>query len=318
MLKTNKILIDCKGSMDLKQRLFEWISWLKLTKRFSSHTIVAYEHDLRQFLTFMEKYKAESVSEQALIEFKITDFRSWLAFRHTKGLSPRSSARALSVVRNFYGYLGQEMGQTCLPLAIVQSPRLKINLPRPLSESQAAALMDDIEGFSTQIWLGLRDKALFVLLYATGMRISEALSLTGNCLPLTDRLTVLGKGKKQRIVPIILQAQQAINDYVKSCPFPIELETPLFLGARGGALNPSIAQKTLRLYRQMMGLPEYVTPHALRHSCATHLMAETHDLRAIQELLGHASLVTTQVYTNIDQQQLMQVYMKAHPRGKSS
>lgn len=317
MLKTNKVLIGCKVSMDLKQRLFEWLSWLKLTRRFSAHTIVAYEHDLRQFLAFMEKYKAESVSEQALIEFKITDFRSWLAFRHTAGLSSRSTTRALSVVRNFYGYLGQQIGQTCLALATVQSPRLKVNLPRPLSENQAADLMDDIEGFSTQIWLGLRDKALFVLLYATGMRISEALSLTGNCLPLTDRLTVLGKGKKQRIVPIIPQAQQAINNYVKSCPFSIESETPLFLGVRGGRLNPSVAQKTLRLYRRMMGLPEYVTPHALRHSCATHLMAETHDLRAVQELLGHASLVTTQIYTNIDQQQLMQVYTKAHPRGKN-
>lgn len=303
--------------MDLKQRLVEWLSWLKLTRRFSSHTIVAYVHDLQQFLTFMEKYKAESVSEQALIDFKITDFRSWLAFRHTKGLSPRSTARSLSVVRNFYGYLGRQRGQTCLALTTLQSPRLKVNLPRPLSERQAADLMDDIEGFSTQTWLGLRDKALFILLYATGMRIGEALSLMGNCLPLTDRLTVLGKGKKQRIVPIIPQAQQAINEYVKSCPFPIASDTPLFLGMKGSALNPSVAQKTLRLYRRVMGLPEYVTPHALRHSCATHLMAETHDLRAIQELLGHASLVTTQVYTSIDQQQLMQVYAKAHPRGKS-
>lgn len=316
MKRVNKVLIGYKAPMDLKQRFFEWLSWLKLTKRFSSHTLVAYEDDLRQFLTFMENYKAESLSEQALIDFKITDFRSWLAFRHTNGLSPRSTARALSTVRNFYGYLGQQIGQTCLALAIVQSPRLKVNLPHPLSESQAITLMDDIDGFATETWLGLRDKALFVLLYATGMRISEALSLMGNCLPLTDRLTVVGKGKKQRVVPVILQAQQAINDYIKACPFPIESNTPLFLGVRGGALNPSVVQKTLRLYRRMMGLPEYVTPHALRHSCATHLMAETHDLRAIQELLGHASLATTQIYTNVDYQQLMQVYAKAHPRGK--
>ncbi|WP_032112987.1 tyrosine recombinase XerC [Candidatus Paracaedibacter symbiosus] len=302
--------------MNLNQRLLDWTNWLKLTKRFSSHTLYAYERDFREFLTFMAQYKAETLLEQALIDLKITDFRSWLAFRNNKGLSPRSTARALSVVRNFYTYLGKQTGNTCPALTAVQSPRVKVSLPRPLSEGQTAELMTDIEGFATEEWLGLRDKALFVLLYATGMRLGEALNLTGYCLPLTDRLAIIGKGKKQRIVPIIPAVQTTITAYVKACPFPIEATTPLFLGVKGGALNPSMAQKTLRLYRRAMGLPEYVTPHALRHSCATHLMSQTQDLRGIQELLGHASLATTQIYTSIDQQQLMQTYNKAHPRGR--
>lgn len=304
--------------MNLNQQILNWLNWLKLTKRFSPHTVIAYEGDLRKFLIFMAEYKAETLSEQALIELKITDFRSWLALRHSEGLSARSTARALSVVRNFYGYLGRQSGKICLALAAVQSPRVKLSLPRPLSQSQAAALMDDIEGFANEIWLGLRDRALFVLLYATGMRISEALNLKGSCLPFSDRLTILGKGKKQRIVPILPLAQTAMSEYIKACPFPIASETPVFLGAKGGPLNPAVAQKALRLYRHSMGLPDYVTPHALRHSCATHLMSQTHDLRGIQELLGHASLATTQVYTNIDQQQLMHVYNKAHPRGKET
>lgn len=303
--------------MILNQRLLDWVNWLKLTKRFSSHTLIAYEHDFREFLAFMGEYKAESLSEQALIELKVVDFRSWLAFRNRQGLSHRSTARALSVVRNFYNYLGRQTGKACPALAIVQSSRVALSLPRPLNENQALMLIEDIGEFASKTWIGLRDKALFILLYATGIRISEALSLTGSCLPFSDRLIILGKGKKQRIVPIISQVVDAVREYVKACPFPIESQTPLFLGAKGGKLNASIAQKTLRQYRRTMGLPEYLTPHALRHSCATHLMAQTKDLRAIQELLGHASLSSTQIYTNIDQQQLMQVYNTAHPRGKN-
>lgn len=304
--------------MILNQRLLDWVNWLKLTKRFSPHTLIAYERDFREFLAFMIEYKAENLSEQVLIELRVADFRSWLAFRKRQGLSPRSTARALSVVRNFYNYLGKQTGKACTALGIVQSSRVTLSLPHPLNESQALTLVEEIEEFASEPWIGLRDKALFVLLYATGIRISEALNLTGSCLPLNDRLTILGKGRKQRIVPIIPLVVDAIKEYINACPFPIEPETPLFLGAKGGKLNASIAQKTLRQYRRAMGLPEYLTPHALRHSCATHLMAQTKDLRAIQELLGHASLSTTQIYTNIDQQQLMQVYNTAHPRGKKA
>lgn len=304
--------------MFLNQRLLDWVNWLRLTKRFSPHTLIAYERDFREFLTFISEYKAESLSEQALIELKITDFRSWLAFRKRHGFSPRSTARALSVVRNFYNYLGRQTGKACVALAIVQSSRVTPGLPHPLNESQALTLMEDIGAFAAEPWIGLRNKALFILLYATGIRISEALNLTAGCLPLKDRLVILGKGKKQRIVPIIPQVVNAIGEYVNACPFPIKSGTSLFLGAKGGKLNASIAQKALRQYRRTIGLPEYVTPHALRHSCATHLMEQTKDLRAIQELLGHASLSTTQIYTNINQQQLMQVYNTAHPRGKKA
>lgn len=302
--------------MDLNQRRLAWLNWLKLTKRFSTHTIRAYERDLHEFLTFIEQHKAEKLQESVLIGLKIADFRSWLASRNNKGLSPRSTARALAVVRNFYLYLAKQTGNTCPALRAVQSPRIRVGLPRPLSETQATDLTENIDGFATKGWLGLRDKALFILLYATGMRISEALNLTGSCLPLSDRLAIVGKGKRQRIVPIIPAIRDAINAYVESCPEIIEPDGPLFLGVKGGRLNASMAQKALRLYRRAMGLPEYVTPHALRHSCATHLMSQTQDLRAIQELLGHASLSTTQIYTNIDQQQLMRTYHESHPRGQ--
>lgn len=302
----------------MNQRLLDWVNWLTLTKRFSPHTLIAYERDFRAFLTFMSGHKAEDLSEQALIELKVTDFRSWLAFRKRHGFSARSTARAVSVVRSFYNYLGRQTGKTCAALAIVQPSRITPGLPHPLNESQALTLVEDIETFADEPWVGLRNKALFILLYATGIRISEALNLKGNCLPLKDRLTILGKGKKQRIVPVIPQVITAVEEYIKACPFPIQSDTHLFLGAKGGGLNASVAQKALRHYRRIAGLPEYVTPHALRHSCATHLMTETKDIRAIQELLGHASLSTTQIYTNIDQQQLMQVYNTAHPRGKKT
>lgn len=302
--------------MQLKEHLDNWISWLKLTKRFSVHTIIAYRYDLGEFLNFLTRHKNALIDEDQLVTLKITDFRSWLAYRKSKNYSARSTARALSVVRNFYTYLGKESGKICGALSGIQPPRLKANLPKPLTEIQADKLVSDIETFSEEPWIGLRNKALFVLLYATGMRISESLSLTGNHLPLTDRLVILGKGKKQRIIPIIPAVKEAVIEYVKACPYPLLSDTPLFLGARGGKLQPAIAQRTLQQYRQLMGLPDYVTPHALRHSCATHLMAHTKDLRAIQELLGHASLSTTQMYTDIDQQQLLATYTQAHPRNR--
>lgn len=302
--------------MQLNQRLSDWINWLKLTKRFSPHTIVAYRHDTEGFLVFIEQHIGSAVSEEILVALKITDFRSWLAYRKKQNFSARSTARAFSVVKNFYHYLGRETGKICSALSGIQPPRIKAGLPRPLTETQAENLVSNIETFSDEPWVGLRNKALFVLLYATGMRISESLSLTGSQLPLTDRLVIVGKGKKQRIVPIIPAVKEAIMEYVKSSPYPILSETPLFLGVRGRVLSPAIAQRTLQQYRQLMGLPEYVTPHALRHSCATHLMAQTQDLRTIQELLGHASLSTTQIYTQIDQQHLLKTYNQAHPRNK--
>ena len=190
-------------------------------------------------------------------------------------------------------------------------------MPRPLSVEQAESLLSDIEGYASEMWVGLRDRALFTLLYATGMRISEALSLKGDIITAKDHIAVCGKGGKTRIVPLISTVHEAISEYVQACPYPITVSTFLFLGVKGKVLSATVAQLSLRRYRQSVGLPASVTPHALRHTCASHLMQESADLRGIQELLGHASLSSTQIYTHIDQRQLLQTFTKAHPRSRS-
>lgn len=210
------------------------------------------------------------------------------------------------------------------PLSFMRSPRIKVGLPRPLSIHDTQKLLEDmnmpsldeeIKGNKME-WVGLRDKALFTLLYATGMRISEGLSLKRTCLPLGDHLVIKGKGSKERLVPILEEVKQAIITYIDACPILLSPQDALFIGVKGNSLHPHVAQKVIRDYRRLVGLPETVTPHALRHSCATHLLSNEGDLRTIQELLGHASLTSTQIYTNVDQVQLLNTFKAAHPRSK--
>lgn len=294
----------------------KWNAWLTQVRRYSNHTIEAYLRDFQEFLHFLQTHRDTSITLDLLISLKTTDFRSWMAWRHGRDLTNRSTARAASALRSFYKFVSRETGQEIKVLHLIHSPRVKIGLPRPLGVEDTQQLLDDIGDNASQDWIGLRDTAFFTLLYATGMRISEGLSLRGSDLPLPSQLVIIGKGAKQRIVPILKTVRTALEAYQKACPYPILPEGPVFLGAKGGPLNPSIAQKTLRNYRRSIGLPESVTPHALRHSCATHLLENSGELRAIQELLGHASLATTQGYTKVDQHKLMEAFKKAHPRSE--
>lgn len=295
----------------------DWLCWLKDARKMSPHTVGAYEADIRQFLTFQTTHQGKILTIDDLTSLTVRDFRAWLAHRAGAKYEHRSTARALSVVRSFFRFLTKQGHPPNPALASIRSPRVKIGLPRPLTMEQTKTLVDDIDLISEEAWIGCRNKALFTLLYACGLRLGEALSLTRTQAPLdTDTLLVQGKGKRERIVPVLPIVGQALQDYIRLCPYVLPPDGPLFVGAKGKKLDPAIAQKAMRNYRRAVGLPESATPHALRHSCATHLMHTSGDLRGIQELLGHASLSTTQVYTDVDTARLLKVYENAHPRAK--
>lgn len=303
--------------MTLPVLLVEWTDWLQDARKMSPHTIEAYEGDIKQFLVFQNSHHGKNLSTEDLINLSVRDFRAWLAYRSAADYEHRSTARALSVIRSFFKFLTKYGHPPCTALAGIRSPRLKVGLPRPLTVDQARSLVEDISDLNEEPWIGSRNKALFTLLYSAGLRLGEALSLTRKQAPLeADTLLVQGKGKRERMVPVLPIIQQTLQEYIRLCPYVLAPDGPLFLGAKGKQLDPAIAQKSMRHYRRAIGLPESATPHALRHSCATHLMSASGDLRGIQELLGHASLSTTQVYTDVDTTRLMQVYENAHPRAK--
>ena len=241
--------------------------------------------------------------------------RAWMAHQRCRGVSARSLARALSAVKSFYRWLAERDGFDATAVLSTRSPKFKHKLPRPLAEDAAKAMIETVELQATTGWIAARDAAVLTLLYGCGLRISEALGLTGASVPLPDSLRIRGKGGKERMVPVLPITREAVARYVTLCPYPIEADTPLFLGARGGKLNPRLIAKVMEQSRMQLGLPATATPHAMRHSFATHLLAAGGDLRAIQELLGHASLSTTQAYTAVDTARLMEVYEKAHPRA---
>jgi integrase/recombinase XerC len=303
--------------MEVSEFLSNWIDWLKDGKKVSSHTLVAYESDFHHFVSFQMEHLGKSLVLDDLVNLKIQDFRAWLAHRVSQKYDYRSTARALSVVRSFYRYLAKQNYPANTGLSSIRTPRVKLGLPRPLSVTEAKDLIQDIDLHSQEAWIGLRDRALFTLLYACGLRLGEALQLTRKQAPLEcDTLRIQGKGNRERLVPILPIISQTLQEYIRLCPFVLSPDGPLFVGAKGGKLQPGVAQKTMRTYRRAVGLPETATPHALRHSCATHLMSTSGDLRGIQELLGHASLSTTQVYTDVNMARLIQIYNTAHPRAK--
>ena len=306
-----------RTSMTLAILLVNWTRWLQDVRKMSPHTVAAYEGDLQQFLAFQRDHQGKSLSIEDLTKLNIRDFRAWLAYRSGEGYEHRSTARALSVIRSFFRFLVKNGYSSNTALENIRSPRIKVGLPRPLSATQAKSLVDDIDLLSEEPWIGCRNRALFTLLYSAGLRLGEALSLTRNQAPLeSDTLLIQGKGKRERMVPVLPIVSQTLQEYIHLCPFVLAPDGPLFVGAKGGKLHPGIAQKSMRHYRRAIGLPETATPHALRHSCATHLMSASGDLRGIQELLGHASLSTTQVYTDVDTARLIKVYNNAHPRAK--
>lgn len=303
--------------MTLTVMITQWINWLKDARQMSLHTVEAYERDIQQFLVFQNGHQGKILTIEDLMKLTLRDFRAWLAYRSSEEYEHRSTARALSVIRSFFRFLTKHGYPPNTILAGLRSPRLKVGLPRPLSVDEARSLVDDIDILDEVPWIGCRNRALFTLLYSCGLRLGEALSLTRKQAPLdVDALLVQGKGKRQRMVPVLPVIRETLEEYIRLCPYVLAPEGPLFVGAKGKRLDPAIAQKALRTYRRAIGLPETATPHALRHSCATHLMSASGDLRGIQELLGHASLSTTQVYTDVDTARLMKVYEAAHPRAK--
>ena len=288
----------------------DWLRWLADERRASPHTVAAYRRDLDAFLAFLRDHLGRPPDGDDLAALRAQDFRSFLARRKADGLL----ARALSSTRSFFRFLDRASVAHNPALATVRTPKRPHAVPKPIAAADAkAALALAAAGGD---WIALRDAAVLVLLYGCGLRISEALGLNRAQAPLGRTLRITGKGNKQRIVPVLPVVRQAVDAYTAAVPFPLGPSDPLFVGAKGRRLDPGIVQKRVRGLRMALGLPETATPHALRHSFATHLLAAGGDLRSIQELLGHASLSTTQRYTEVDADRMMQVYADAHPRAR--
>jgi integrase/recombinase XerC len=298
-----------------RDALSTWLATQKALKGAAANTIDAYARDVGDFLRFMTLHNGETQGLGALSRITTSDMRAWMA--HTRGsdVGPRSLARKLSAVKSFYRWLSEREGFEPTAVLATRSPKFQRKLPRPLSPEAASDMINTLDAQSLTPWIAARDQAVVTLLYGCGLRISEALSLTGADLPLGSVLRIIGKGGKERLVPVIEPARAAVAQYARLCPYDIPRNGPLFLGARGGALSPRLIQKVMEQARAQLGLPATATPHAMRHSFATHLLNAGGDLRAIQELLGHASLSTTQAYTGVDTARLMEVYARAHPQG---
>ncbi len=294
-----------------------FLGWLAQEKRASPLTVEAYGTDLNSFLGFLVTHLGGEPDLAALTFVTQADIRAWLASLSNAGLVNASRARHLSAVRSFFRYLARHHGAENTAVKLISTPKTRRPLPRALAQATARDLTEDIAEMSDQASIQARDTALFTLLYGCGLRIAEALALNVRDAPKPGDdgpLRIVGKGSKERIVPVLPVVRQAIAAWLALRP-EAEPEAPLFLGARGKRLDAAVAQRTMRLYRQQNGLPEHATPHALRHSFATHLLAAGGDLRSIQDLLGHASLSTTQRYTHVDQARLLEVWRKAHPRA---
>ena len=295
--------------------LAAFLEHIRQQRRLSENTVEAYGHDLRSFFGFLEGHLDEPVGIKMFRHLHASDIRAFLAKRRREGLSDASIARVLSAIKSFYHWLDHHHGIDNPEVAFLRGPKRSARLPRPVSVSAARDMIETADAFAEEPWVAARDVAVLTLLYGGGLRISEALDLNGDTLPVPERLRVRGKGGKVRIVPLIPAVREAIHEYARLCPYPLTKETPLFYGVRGKRLQPAIVQKGVAVLRGALGLPETATPHALRHAFATHLLAQGADLRAIQTLLGHASLSTTQVYTGIDSERLRAVHSSAHPRA---
>lgn len=292
--------------------------WLSLDRKLSPHTVRAYQTDLRSLLQFLAQHWDCDHVEQNLANVSIADLRAWLADRHQRQeCSPRSNARALATVRSVANFCEKHCGFTLTAATMIKGPRLPVLLPRPLEESSVRAVLafPGTEDTSTPPWMIARDRAILMLLYGAGLRLGEALALPGD-LTIGESLRFIGKRQKERIVPLLPIVQEHLRAYRQLCPFSLTSDTKFFRGARGNTLNPGHIQKLLRHMRAQLGLPETATPHALRHSFASHILETCDDLRSLQELLGHASLVTTQNYAKVTNTKLRRTYAQAHPRQR--
>lgn len=295
-----------------------WLTHATAIKGASPATTKAYRADITGFLSFMSQHHGTAQGLGAIARLDVSDMRAWMASERARGVAARSLARSLSAVKTYYRWLSNREGFDPTAVLSARAPRFQSKLPRPLTEDAARALIETSELQATEGWIAARDVAVVTILYGCGLRISEALALTGADVPLPQMLRIKGKGGRERLVPVLQAARAAVDAYVRLCPFDQSAQEPLFRGARGGPLNPRLVQKVVAQTRQQLGLPSSVTPHALRHSFATHLLTAGGDLRAIQELLGHATLSTTQAYTAVDTARLMEVYDSAHPKARKA
>jgi integrase/recombinase XerC len=288
-----------------------WAQHLARDRRRSAHTVRAYGSTAERLIAFLQGHWAEEVTREALAKITAADLRAFLAFRRTDGLANASAARELSAVRGFLKFAVGEQAE----LPRLRGPRVKRGVPRPIAPHEAVALAELVAEDADEPWIAARDWAVLLLLYGAGLRIGEAVGLTGSVLPLGATMRVTGKRDKTRTVPLLPEVREAIEAYAAVTPWAVSRDAPLFRGAKGGALPPGAIRKAVRSARAVLGLSERTTPHALRHSFATHLLGRGADLRALQELLGHASLSSTQIYTAVDAAHLLDVYRNAHPRA---
>lgn len=304
--------------MTAEEARASFLAWLAAERRASPATVVAYGRDVSAFLGFLARHHGGAPSRDGLGRLAAADFRAWLAERHAEGVSNATRARALASVRTFFRYLARTGGPDCAAVRLLATPKVQPPAPRALSRIDAETLADQAGALAEEPWIAARDAALVLLLYGCGLRSAEALGILRRDAPLPGAdaaLRVRGKGAKERDVPVLPVVREAVAGYIRLCPHPLAPGAPLFRGVRGGTLNDRLLRLALQRARAALGLPEHASPHALRHSFATHLLHAGADLRAIQELLGHASLSTTQRYTAVDEAQVMAVWKKAHPRA---
>ena len=316
MSDDSALLVNAKPDLAAARRA--WLEQLKGERRLAPKTLEAYERDTRQFLQFLTGHLGGPPGLADIAELKTLDYRAFLTRRRAGGAGARTLGRGLAGIRSFMRYLERQGLANAAAATGLRAPRQPKSLPKPLTAADARKAVDASEQLHAEPWIAARNAAVLTLLYGCGLRIGEALDLTGEAL--RDRrdkaIAITGKGSKTRMVPLLPVVFDAVDLYRRLCPWDLELDQPLFRGARGGALQPGVLQRDMRALRGALGLPETATPHALRHSFATHLLGSGGDLRTIQELLGHASLSTTQVYTGVDTARLLDVYRNAHPRAR--
>jgi len=309
-----------QADKEIDNILKQWFDFLRLEKRLSKNTVDSYIRDITYFFKFLFDYDSSLVTRKLLENLELREFRAWLSMRTKEGLTPSSTARAVSSIRNFFRYTEKNHDLHNAAIFALRTPKIGKSLPKAVSVEEAFAAVETVGVFARDEWVAKRDIALLTLIYGAGLRISEALDIKRKDMDLkrldeTDSIIITGKGKKDRVVPILPIIKKAIGEYIEKCPFEILPEMEIFLGKRGKKLNASIFQKSIRNVRKYLGLPDNVTPHAFRHSFATHLLGGGGDLRSIQELLGHADLSTTQRYTKVDTKRLLEKYKTAHPRS---
>lgn len=301
---------------NVRDIIFKWYQYLEVQKNYSNNTLSSYKRDLDNFLKFINKYKEQIIDIGLVKSIDIRLIRSWLSNRHSNNYSASSTARALSSVKNFYKFLEKNYNVDCHSIFIVKSPKNILPLPKALTSEETNISLEKINMLGDEPWIHMRNKALLTLLYATGLRISEALSITKQHLDNNEYIKIIGKGNKERLVPWIKEVKLLIKEYIKHLPFSLEPDEPIFRGKRGGVLQRAVFNKELINLRRMLGLPEHLSSHSFRHSFATHLLENGADLRSIQDLLGHQDLSTTQRYTKVNKQHLLSIYEKSHPQSK--